>query len=352
MKRVKALLASTMILLGAAKSAGAVECPSSNMLGAGLISNVCWSCIFPLRISGWTIFGSPQSASGSSSQGFPLSSRPSVPDGAANDKICICTEDGLPKIGLPLGMWLPTTLYETTMTPGCSSVLGGVKLGIADPLYRGTSGTPTEDLAQQSFNHIHLYSYPILMLMDLFTKCETAFSDIDVLYMSEIDPMWNDPIISLYGNPLSVFGSSLMAQAACAADAVSSSVGKPIDQMFWCGGTWTSTMAPFTGFEHAQGPVQFASSTSLKMLAMNVARGITRKKKGDEALCKPYYAPMIERGDYRWQVAWPRAEGRRNHGTGESLLRWGAGRTVPGVADLPIFLLWEWTDCCSPFIGG
>lgn len=349
-KSARISLSALLLTAGAASANG--TCPASNILGTGIVSNVCWSCIFPLRLAGITMFGNSQSDSGTDANGFALSSKPKVPNGAANKAICICSDGALPQVGIPVGMWVPTELYETTMSPGCSSVLGGVQIGISDDLYLGTSGVPSGDLEQQSFNHVHTYSFPIVMMMELFTKCVGAYSDIDILYMSEIDPMWNDPIVAMYGNPMSVFGASVVAQAACAADAVASSVGQPIDNLFWCGGSWTSTMAPYTGFEHAQGNVQFSSSTAQKLLAMNAARGISRSYVGNNALCQAQYAPMLKRSHYRWQAAWPRAEGNRNHGSGESILRWGAGRTIPGVAEMPIYLRWSWTDCCSSLTGG
>lgn len=336
---------------GTSESTVDTTCPASNIIGTGIISNICWSCIFPLRMAGITIFSNSQTSSGTDSNGFALSSKPGVPSDAANKAFCLCDNDVLPTAGIPVGMWLPSELYETTMTPGCSSTLGGIKLGIADELYLGTAGDPTSDLEQQSFNHIHTYSYPIVLMMDLFTKCANSYSDIDILYMSEIDPLWNDPLVALYGNPMSVFGSSIVAQAACAADAVSSSLGSPVDDLFWCGGTWTSTLAPYTGYEHAQGNMQFTSAAALKALAMNSARGISRNYVGNDALCQATYQPMLKRSHYRWQVAWPNAEATRNHASGEALLRWAAGRTVPGVAEMPIYLRWNWTDCCAIIFG-
>lgn len=332
-------------------AASAGMCPASNILTTGIVSNVCWSCIFPLRLAGVTLFGNSQSDGGTDSHGFSLSSKPRVPNGAANRAVCVCSDGPLPSVGIPIGMWVPDMLYETTMTPGCSSVLGGIQIGLADKLYLGTSGAPTGDLEQQSFNHIHTYSYPVVLMMELFTKCAAQYSDIDILYMSEIDPMWNDPIVAMYGNPMSVFGASIIAQAACAADSISSSLGQPIDNMFWCGGSWSSTMAPYTGYEHAQGTMQFSSATAQKLLAMNAARGITRRTVGNDALCTAQYTPMVKRSHYRWQTAWPRPEGTRNHASGESVLRWGAARVVPGVAEMPIYLRWSWTDCCASIIG-
>lgn len=375
---MKRFLTSLLLSLGLATSAYAEDdpsphCPASDMLGAGIVSNVCWSCIFPIKLAGVTLFKSPMSKGGSESKpkkgiddtkppadaddprldthGFALSSRPRVPSNAANKVACLCMEGATPHIGIPVGMWLPTTLYEATLVPGCSSTLAGTVMGITDPLYLGTSGDPEEDVEQQSFVHIHSFSYPVVMLMELFTRCNRTLNDIDMLYISEIDPMWNDPVIAMYGNPISVFGSSLLAVSACAADGISSAVGKPIDQLFWCGGNWTSTLSPYTGYQHNQGVMQYTSSAMLRLLAMNHVRGFERDTVGNHALCDDRYEPMVKRSNYRWQVAWPRAESRRNHASGETPLTWAHGRWIPGVADMPIYLQWKWIDCCTPLIG-
>lgn len=340
--------------LGAPPAAGqdvSPHCPSANMLGGNILSNVCWRCIFPMKMAGLTMFGTGISDGGTSAQGFALSTRPRVPGESSNKVGCLCFDGPTPHMGVPLGMWMPTTLYENTLVPGCSPTLEGTIIGISDPLYLGVSGDPTSDLEEQSFVHVHTFSYPMLMMMELFTRCQTGFQDIDMLYVSEIDPMWNDPTVAMYGNPISVFGASLPATAACAADAIASSAHEPIDELFWCGGSWTTTLTPLTGFQHAQGPVQYSSSANLRLLAMNHLRGFERSTVGSDALCEQRYDAMANRSHYRWQVAWPRAEARRNHGSGESLMRWGYSRTIPGVADVPIYLKWKWIECCAPLIG-
>lgn len=350
----KALLALALAL-STAPAAQAQDvsphCPSSNLLGGGILTNICWRCIFPMKISGIPIFGTSISDGGTSSDGFALSTRPRVPSNSSGKAGCLCFEGPTPHLGVPLGMWMPTTLYENTLVPGCSPVLNGAIVGIADPLYMGTEGDPTYDAAQQSFVHVHTFSYPMLMMMELFTRCQTGFQDIDLLYISEIDPMWSDPTVAMYGNPISVFGASLPATAACTADAIASSANEPLDDLFWCGGTWTTTLTPYTGFQHNQGPIQFSSAANLRLLGMNHLRGFERDTVGNEALCQTQYDPTADRSNYRWQVAWPRAEGRRNHGSGESLMRWGYSRTVPGLADVPVYLKWAWVECCSPLVG-
>jgi len=353
LKHIRNLMLGAMLTFAFPPSAMASSphCPSSDLLGGGILKNICWRCIFPIKVAGLTLFGSGMTDSGTDANGFALSSKPTPPSNAANKVGCFCMDGAKPVLGIPMGMWLPSTLYENVLVPGCSPFLAGTVVGVSDPLYLGDSGDPTEDLGQQSFNHVHTYSYPVVLLMELFTRCNHGYQDIDMLYMSEIDPMWNDPTVAMYGNPLSVFGASISAVAACSADAVASTAGKPIDRLFWCAGAWTSTLSPYTGYQHAMGPVQYTSSSSLRLLAMNHLRGFERKTVGNDALCSGEYDPTLDRSNYRWSTAWPNPQGRSNHASGESILRWGAGRTIPGIAEQPIYLQWKWTDCCAPLIG-
>ncbi|AVZ00461.1 hypothetical protein DAI21_22910 (plasmid) [Lelliottia sp. WB101] len=48
--------------------------------------------------------------------------------------------------------------------------------------------------------------------------------DLDIAYLSELDPMWNDSSLSVIINPEAVLFNNPIAQAACAADAAASLV--------------------------------------------------------------------------------------------------------------------------------
>jgi conjugal transfer pilus assembly protein TraU len=71
--------------------------------------------------------------------------------------------------------------------------------------------------------------------------------DMDIAYLSEVDPMWNDSTLSMIINPEAALFGNLIAQAACAADAAASSAGLPLSPLFWCAGAQGS-MYPFTGY--------------------------------------------------------------------------------------------------------
>src|SRR3546814_6426677 len=69
---------------------------------------------------------------------------------------------------------------------------------------------------------------------------------IDILYISEIDPLWQDSELTAIINPEAVLFANPLALAACAADCVSATVNLPVDEMFWCAGCQGS-MYPMNG---------------------------------------------------------------------------------------------------------
>lgn len=66
----------------------------------GLIKNICWSCIFPMRIMG--IGAAPEGAA------------PSRPG-------CYCTDqNGVPEIGWQLSFFQPVKIVEVVKSPGAA----------------------------------------------------------------------------------------------------------------------------------------------------------------------------------------------------------------------------------------
>ena len=93
-----------MFVLGASIPAKAeLTCPDAGLLSGKLLTDVCWSCIFPIRVAG-----------------LPLGSG-NVPSGASNKSFCLCEDNlGVPRPGIVTSMWEPARLIELVRTPGCS----------------------------------------------------------------------------------------------------------------------------------------------------------------------------------------------------------------------------------------
>ena len=73
------------------------------------ITDICWSCLFPLTIGSASIL----------SDGQPDIGNPSSP-------VCYCSNP--PRIGVSIGFWEPVRLVDVTRTPFCMVGLGGIAL--------------------------------------------------------------------------------------------------------------------------------------------------------------------------------------------------------------------------------
>ena len=109
------LMLFSMALWSAGASAG-----SCNGRFPNPITDVCWKCIFPIKLGG-----------------IPLATL-GMEDGTNDDPplICACPEPPpvFYRIGLGISFWEPARVAEAVRTPFCSPTLGGEQLLDANPL--------------------------------------------------------------------------------------------------------------------------------------------------------------------------------------------------------------------------
>lgn len=102
------------------------------------ITDICWSCIFPLSLGSIKV-----------SQGkVPDTANPSMPI-----QICPAPPPLFRRIGLAIGYWEPMALTDVTRSPGCM-----VNLGFSLPAFGKTAqGTAKKDEKQVNgaFYHVH-----------------------------------------------------------------------------------------------------------------------------------------------------------------------------------------------------
>ena len=108
------------------------------------ITDVCWSCLFPITIGNVSIFSG------------------SVPDNSSNPSspVCYC-QTPFPRVGITLGFWEPTALVDVTRQPFCLVNLGGLQLNMGASFGTGSQETASSD-HNNSFYHcigivIHCY---------------------------------------------------------------------------------------------------------------------------------------------------------------------------------------------------
>src|SRR5690606_27581133 len=230
---LKVILACGMVLNHGIAKADIDGCQDAEVISQKIFTDICWECIFPIRVMGVPIVNG---------DGY-------VPDEATRKPFCICDDNlGVPHVGITTSMWEPTRIVVLQYQPGCSSVLNGINFGF-DPTFMGTHGTDEKDGSDMRFMHYHYYAFPLMIMLDLFTgkNCNAGgFLDLDLMYLSEVDPTWVNDELAFFTTPESALVANPVGVMACVADAMSANAGRPIKELFWCAGSW-GTLYPFSG---------------------------------------------------------------------------------------------------------
>jgi conjugal transfer pilus assembly protein TraU len=298
------------------------------------LTDVCWECVFPITVSGVNV---------TKEEDFVDYSK----------RICICK--GIPPaIGIPLTFWEPVHLVDVTRHAYKMMGLGGISIGKESVKNRGSVGLVGDGPSQSSFYHVHWYHYPLFALLSLFTDFVCVEKgDLDMGYMTELDPMWNDDQLSIIMNGEAGLFGNPMAQIACIADCAAASFGKPLDSLFWCAGCQGS-LYPFTGtVAHHTGSIQ-ASSLLVHRIIAKLHRSYLLKGFEEDEFCESTYLPVIKKSQYKTQLVYPIPQTKGPcHALGKTDLIWGMGKSYPYGGEDFVYLIWTKKQCClSPETGG
>ena len=332
-------LAGALGLLAAAPAAAQLPTGPGSCTGKFVnpVTDVCWSCMFPLSVGGLSIW--PSLA------GRPDTSNPALP-------ICLCGSP-IPRIGIAVGFWEPVRMVDVTHKPWCFVNLGGIKIAPGFDIGRGTeSGTAIRGGGSQQTAkwHVHWYIYPLLYWMEIVTDflCLEAAS-VDIAYITEIDPLWQDDTLTALINPEAAVFANPIAQVACAADCVTSTVKLPIDQLFWCAGC-NGSMYPMNGNVAAHmNPIQSSRLAAYRMAFKMHRQALAWGTMGSRGLCNKYPMPILRKQQYRFQMVnpSPMVSGRWACPTiGSSDLKPGSGRSFPVAGEDFGYLVWRKRNCC------
>ena len=336
-----------------------LDCEDGKIL-TGIIDKICWSCVLPMRIMG--VGPKPAGA-------------------ASSNPICMCRDsNGVPEFGWQLGYFQPARVEEVVKTPWCSPFLGGIKLqNSAFEVGRDKASDHT-DKPQNVFMDSHYFSYPIFQLLNLLMIPSCAgdmHQDIDLLNMTEIDPLWSTALLPFVPNPESVVFANPLALAWCMADCVATTLKSESESNYFCAGC-DGLIYPHTGNIHGiTDPVQNSSLLLQRQLAALHRRGLAEKTMGEEEMCGTTYSYFIPRSQYRVSMLYPVPESARSrplfdppkqssggsssptsfvpsddccHRLGESVHQWSTlkgGRSRPGKENY-VYLIWRYVDCCVP----
>ena len=294
------------------------------------MQDICWSCIFPITIGSLPIY----------TGGREDTDNPRSP-------ICMC---GIVP-GISIGFWEPARLADVTRTPYCMVGLGGLKLGGNVTKKHGSVARKGNNHAlKHSFYHVHWYVYPIMYWLEILVDflCLESMS-IDIAYLSELDPLWNNDELNTIINPEAILFGNSIAQLACAADCMAASVGFPSEWLFWCSGCHGS-LYPFGGFIEAHtGGVEASSLIVERTIARLHRVGLAWETSGPGALCQKRLAPKVKKKQYKLQMTYPIPNARGSmtcNPFGRTTAFWGSGREFPGNGEDFGYLIWRKRNCC------
>ena len=306
------------------------------------ITDVCWSCIFPISI------GNVPSIPGT----FP-----DTPNISPIPCVCPGKVLGLPQVGIPIGFWEGIEIYDMSKDPFCLVSLGGNVLS-------NTSALSSIDVGSSSMNersgryanwHLHEYTMPIFKLLSLTfdTLClETSNIGFDIAYMTELDPMWKDDELAFILNPEAALFNNIIAQSACVADCTAATSYLPLDPLFWCGGCQGS-IYPFSGnISEDYGSVQTTLLTMERFVAKMHRELQMWDTSGVEAICQPIPMPIIKKSQYRTQMTFPIPMNLPTviHGCqpfGRSNVLYDMSKEIPVVGENFGYMLWRKRNCCA-----
>ena len=301
------------------------------------ITDICWSCLFPITIGG-----------------IKIASHNSEDTPNSHQLICLCPKPPLPVPvpGIPISFWEPVRLIDVTRTPYCMVNMGGIQMAGDTNTLQGrgsvsTNGGGSDRSLKHSFYQLHWYIYPVIYWLELLVDfiCLEK-SSFDVAYLTELDPFWNDDETNFIINPEAVLFANPIAQAACAADCLSASSNFPIDSLFWCGGC-QGTLYPFTGSIPAHvGGVQASLLATQKLMAKLHREFLLWGYMGSEGYCGKYPMPIIRKSQYKTQMVYPTPNTEGCQPLGRSEILWGSNKEFPYQGEDFGYLIWRKRNCC------
>lgn len=299
-------------------------------------SEIHWPLIFPVKIGGITLFPSSEDSA-------------DLAHDASTSPVCICPAPppAMIRIGTPISYYEPKQIIETVKSPFCFP-----SLGTSSPLdfYKGklSGDHMTEDHSDDGSGHTraqaHFIIFPVWAMMDMFKDlvCKDELGQVadslDIGYLSEVDPFWNEDKLSLLIRPETILFANPLAQLSCIADTVRVNVQRPTDTLFWCMGSWGATY-PMTGVITNPDSIAGNAAIAARMLANVSRQGLVAD--GNVNVCSSAPTPIWIKSHYLMSISRPMM-GKQAIPIGRSSLVWGNFKNpgVPGWLSNPDNFVW------------
>lgn len=276
--------------------------------------------------------------------------------------VCQCDLEDMGELaaGFKMQMVEPIGFIETTNTPWHFVGLG-IKM---DKSFRRKQGTSRDTSTGINFRHAHFIIFPPLgwsigLVQDYV--CFERGNIFNMAYLSEVIPSYNNDVVALAEEavkPVSkIWFANPVAEMACAVDCSSSSIGKPINSLYWCNGCRGSVGAGDTGWSDSSNPYEEAETVAYGVLnRMHAYGGMLKTKESffsynpagtslKSTYCKARYFPVIIKDQYYLQLA-KRDESWDAEPFGKIRFHYDFKSTVADE-DANFFWLWRERDMCA-----
>lgn len=325
------------LLLVSSTSAHAVATCNGKFMNP--LTDICWSCMFPLSIGSIPILQMGQEDI--ENVGTP---------------VCAC---GVAKVGVAIGFWEPARQLDVTRSPWCFTSLGGLNLGstMAVPSPSVGQGNKGHRASNTTLYQSHWYVNPVMYWLEVLSETSCLEQGgMDLSYVTELDPSWNNDTLAQILNPDVFLFANPAAQAACAADCIAATIGFPLSPLQWCGGCQGS-MYPLNGHVQSHtGGVQ-ASSLIVQRYAMKLHREFMAfAGNGIPGWCGLYPMPILDKRIYKYSMLYPLPQGKGADGRccqplGRTTHVWSAGKEYPIKGEDFAYMLYRKRNCCERIYG-
>lgn len=292
--------------------------------------------IFPVKIGAVTISG-PGPAEDTSG-------------GSDNVPVCYCI---MPppvyyKVGVRASFWEPTAVIEVTQLPMCSPAIGTdlVYPAVGAFSLSENSSSAGGNAASMNSYQSHYLKYPIFQILEIFVDAMcTSGNDGTSYYPSELDPMFQNDIWSATIHPETYLVANPIAQLACIPDAVASSLGFPLDPLWWCFGSWGSAFPLTKNVEATTNVTASAASVARLLFKLHRQGQLWGQPTDGQGLCSKVVMPIMRKSHYGIFPVYPVGFPYRIP-IGRTGLLWSWGQDVPGNQNVWAWAIYTKRYCC------
>lgn len=316
------LLSGLMFATSPAKAA----CTDTEFIN--IISDIAWDCIFPISI-----------------MSIPLDFGEHPPDNDHGGVLCECPGQGILGIGFQIGYWEPARMIDTTADPWCFPGLGLNTGGAGAGWGYDGGGALKRDVSNIAFQNFHFYVMPVWGMLGMFTDMpclSDGANQFDLAMVSEVRPDWGNDLVAAQWYPETALFANPAAVFACIADAVASTVQRPVDALFWCMGAWGTTY-PTSGHITVKDYVAANAGIAARSMYLMSKNMLLTDRATD--VCNPTNNLIWTKSHWRLQQTDP-VEERTCHTIGHPGILWTQRKGPVGKQDNYSWVVFRKVNCC------